>query len=592
MQRPHLRNRIILPLSSSWSASRLALLGLSAALALASALFPTEWYQLLPRARGGPPRPFDGTTLLRLTFLTEALVAAAFAITGWRPSADAALAGTTAPIHLPKDEDISRVRALVLLALVFVFAVLLRTFRMDLDLWLDEIATVRGYAARPLLEIFGSYLSPGNHLLNSLLVRISTSVFGVSEWSVRLPAVVFGIATIPAMYYAARLAMSRAASVGSALLLAVSYHHIFFSQNARGYSGYLFFILLGTALFGSVLRRESFLKWAAYVLVMSLSFAALMTAAFAFAAHVIVGAIALLLRRRRGLPVRPLVERLTLAFGAIGLLAFHIYAISIPDVIAIYPTVFNVQGSGYVFFSREFFAEIARGVSAGFAFGVAAIPLLAVGAAGFVILLRRSWVLGMGLLLSVAVTVFYLLLRGQSVAPRLLLPALPLAILSCMATVDALAYSRRRPGFLSRIPSRYLSLGFCAVLTVASVLTLPGYYSAPKQPYRQTIRYLREAEPQSDVIVVFPGAGGFQYYLAREGVDAANYHYVMTMAEYDLAMRSSRIGRGVLATTLFRVLRSTSPPLAEKIEEEWVPVRSFRGTLGDGGITLWRKKAL
>ena len=571
--------------------SRFALLGLSVLLALLSAFFPTEWYEALPRGVDVPPRPIEGTTLLRLTFLIESLVAAVFALTGWSPVAYAEAESAASRFQSAAADDISPRQALIALTITFALGVVLRTYRLELDLWLDEIATAGTYAARPLLEIFGSYLSPGNHLLNSLLVRMSTSVFGSSEWAVRLPAALFGIATIPVMYWAARFAMSRAASVGAALLLAVSYHHIFFSQNARGYSGYLFFVLLGSALLASLLRHDSFRRWVAYVIVMSLSFAALMTAAFTLVAHVIIGVIALVLRHRRGLPVRPLAERLTLAFGAIGLFAFQIYALSIPDVIAIFPTVYNVQESGYAFFSREFFAELAGGVSAGF--GLAAVPLLAVGAVGFVILVRRSWVVGMSLFLTVAVTVLSLIIRGQTVTPRLLLPGLFLAILSAMATVDAITHSPRRPGFLSRIPSRFLTLGFSAVLAIVSLLTLPAYYSAPKQPYRQAIKYLDGSTgPQADVIVVFPAVGGFRYYLSREHVDTTSYHFVTTMADYDSALVSIVSRREVLATTLPRVLRSTTPPLAERIERDWVPFQTFRGTLGGGSITLWRKRPL
>jgi len=48
-------------------------------------------------------------------------------------------------------------------------------------------------------------------------------------------------------------------------LLAVSYHHVFFSQNARGYTAFLFFALLSTDLFLTVLeavRRRTLLVYA------------------------------------------------------------------------------------------------------------------------------------------------------------------------------------------------------------------------------------------------------------------------------------------------------------------------------------------
>lgn len=538
--------------------------------------FPTHWYEVLPRGAHAPPRPFDGTTLLRATFFLEAIVSAILGFTGWRPqfrSADA---------PGPRREfanDLSERTAFILVVVVTAIAAALRFYKIGADLWLDEIATVEAYAGRPLLEIFGSYLSPGNHLLNSLLVRISYSLFGISEWSVRLPAVLFGIATIPAMYYAARFAMSRAASVAAALMLAVSYHHIFYSQDSKGYASYLFFVVLGSALLVSLLERERAGKWVAYVMTMTLSFVALMAAAFAMAAHVIVAAVALYLLRSRGIAVRPLFERLVLAFAAIGFLAFQIYALSIPDVMAIYPTIYNVQGSGYAFFSGEFIREMARGITGGFGSPLLLLPLLAVGAAGFAVFVKRNWALALSLALTVFVTIAYLLLRGQSVAPRLLLPAVPVAFLSCMATIDAIL----------RVPR--LALGAGAIVAAASMALLPSYYTAPKQPYREAIAFLESSVPEGNVVVPYPAASGFQYYVSRESLrDSARYRFAQTGVAYDSAAADPRAQ--TMATTLFRVTRSAEPGVAERIEREWQPVRSFRGTLGDGNVVIWKRRPI
>ncbi len=73
-------------------------------------------------------------------------------------------------------------------------------------------------------------------------MKLCVAIFGAQEWAIRLPSVIFGTATIPAIYWVSRQALSRRASLCVALLLAVSYHHIFFSQNARGYTAYVFWV--------------------------------------------------------------------------------------------------------------------------------------------------------------------------------------------------------------------------------------------------------------------------------------------------------------------------------------------------------------
>jgi hypothetical protein len=82
--------------------------------------------------------------------------------------------------------------------------------------------------------------------------------------------------------------------------------------------------------------------------------------------------------------------RLFCAFAAAAFLSFQIYAVSIPDVIAIYPTVFAVQGSGYVVFSREFLSELGRGLSAGFGSMAPAVVFATVALGGFLVLTRIS----------------------------------------------------------------------------------------------------------------------------------------------------------------------------------------------------------
>ena len=72
------------------------------------------------------------------------------------------------------------------------------------------------------------------------------AIFGDSAWSIRLPAVIFGILAVPALYIFAHPITSRPVALGAALLLAVAYHSVWFAQNARGYTMLLFFAIAAT----------------------------------------------------------------------------------------------------------------------------------------------------------------------------------------------------------------------------------------------------------------------------------------------------------------------------------------------------------
>jgi hypothetical protein len=150
-----------------------------------------------------------------------------------------------------------------------------------------------------------------------------------------------------------------------------------------------------------------------------------------------------------------------------------------------------------------------------------------------------------------------------------------------MATVDAIAHSPR------------IALAGGSLLAAASLFALPSYYSAPKQPYQEAIHYLESARTDGqEIVVVFPTAKAMEYYLQRDSIPyRGRYRWVETATDYGRVTSSPAIGRAILVTSLFRVLRSTEPAVADQIEKEWVPVRTFRGTLGDGNITLWKRRS-
>jgi 4-amino-4-deoxy-L-arabinose transferase-like glycosyltransferase len=89
-------------------------------------------------------------------------------------------------------------------------------------------------------------VSANQHVLYATLANISVAVFGATEAAVRLPAVLFGVAAIFALYYLARILTSESEALWATALLTVMYHHIWFSQNARGWTGVVFFSLLGS----------------------------------------------------------------------------------------------------------------------------------------------------------------------------------------------------------------------------------------------------------------------------------------------------------------------------------------------------------
>ena len=561
-----------------------------AILLLIALVMPTGWYDMIPRLPDLPPLPIRGVDLLRFTILFESLIFGLLAFGDWSFGRESsALPGEYLVREFPG--DVSARTAFAALFAITILAIIARSISLGADLWIDEITPIVDYGPMSVAQVIGSYLRSNNHLLNTLLMKAAIGVFGEHEWSVRIPAMMFGVAAVPTLYWVARPWLSRVASLGAALLLAVSYHHIFFSQNARGYTGYLFFSLLSTGALVRAIQRDEMRYWVLYIGAVVLGFASLITSGFVFAAQILVGVIEILLRRRRQIAAGPLVKRLAIVYAIAGFLAFQLYATSMPEAYVTITGLYSVHGTTYSAFSADFVRDALRGLSAGFLGTVAALVFLIVGAVGFATLAAAAWPVAGTLGLTVALAGGLLAAKGLTFSPRFFLIGLPLAFLSVMSLAQAVVSFARRKQSIANGTGRAVIAGVALCVAAVFVASLPRYYRTPKQPYRAAIAYLeRSLTPGDAVAVIYVAETGFRYYTPRHVRDTAAYHYVRTSAGLDSVFYESPARRVFLATTLSGITRQYIPDLAEKIAACCEEVRVLPGTLGDGDITILQRK--
>jgi len=564
----------------------------SVVLLLIALTLPTGWYDTIPRLAELPPLPMRGVTLLRMTIYFEALAFGVLALTNW----SFGLSPGSAAVPDSSREfpgDVSRSTALLALTAITVLAIVLRSISIGSDLWIDEITPIFDYGSMSAAQVIGSYLRSNNHLLNTLLMKASIATLGEHEWSVRVPAMIFGVAAIPTLYWVARLGLSRIASLGAALLLAVSYHHIFFSQNARGYTGYLFFALLSTGALLRAIQRDETRYWLLYVCAVVLGFASLITTGFVFVAQILVGVIEILLRHRRHIPVEALARRLVLAYAIAGFLAFQLYATSMPEAYATISGLYSVHGTTYAAFSVDFIHDALRGLSAGFLGTSAALIFLVVGAVGFAALFAASWHVAATLGLTVALAGGLLAARGLTFSPRFFLIGLPLAFLSVMSLAEAVVAHVRGKVGRANGTGRLVIAGVALCIAAVFAASLPRYYRTPKQPYRAAIAYLEQSlRPGDAVAVIYVAESGFRYYVPRGDVqDTAAYHYIRTAAGLDSLFNDFAGRRVLVVTTLSGITRQYIPDLAKEITACCEEARVLPGTLGDGDIAILQQRA-
>jgi len=172
--------------------------------------------------------------------------------------------------HLPvRAGALGRVPGSILLA-AGLGLVLRLLFLGNKSLWLDEAWSVMvalGDVGDLWSGVADKMNPPGYYLLLMPWVRVNQSEF----W-LRLPSVLFGVAAIPLIFSLARLLHSEAVGTSAAWLLSLSPIHVWYSQEARGYS-LLIVLALGSAIaLLQALRRFDRRAWAAHAVLTAAAF--------------------------------------------------------------------------------------------------------------------------------------------------------------------------------------------------------------------------------------------------------------------------------------------------------------------------------
>ena len=448
------------------------------------------------------------------------------------------------------------------ISLLIVAASLLRFIHLSSDLWLDEIGTLVTYARLPLTQIVRTYGSMNQHLLYSLMARVSIQALGESAWALRLPAALLGIAAVPALYYLARLLTSEREALLASAMLAFSYHHIWFSQDARGYSAMVFFTLLGTAFLIRGLQEDSWACWVVYILAMTLGVVSLQNTAFVVLGQWI--CCFFLVSSQRAI-------RVHISVAAIAALSLLCHSLMLGEMIQF---MLHAERTGLGFTQlSELLPVITQGVTAGVGIvGLAAVGVL--GFAGWFSYWRQTRLMAGILVLPIALNLALLIILGIGVYPRSFLYELPFA---CLIAVRGASYLSRGPR-----AERMASIAVLCLIVVASV-PLVRYYSLPKQDFSGALAFVRSHSEKSDVVMGADLAGTCYRRYYFPGI------VIVTMPEQLREVQES--GRKAWVLYSFpREFQLRAPELFRYLRTALEPVAIFKGTLGGGDVYVARTR--
>lgn len=151
--------------------------------------------------------------------------------------------------------DLSPMHGRLVLSLIMIGA-LLRAALLWQPITYDEAFTFTYYASRPLHILVADYSYPNNHILHTILVKLTTSLFGVGLVSLRLPAFLAGVMALPVFFLVVRSLFNRDIALLALALACGSGPLLDQSAMARGYSLTCLLMVTGLGLAHYLVRKD------------------------------------------------------------------------------------------------------------------------------------------------------------------------------------------------------------------------------------------------------------------------------------------------------------------------------------------------
>jgi mannosyltransferase len=451
-------------------------------------------------------------------------------------------------------------------------ALALRLYKLDLGLWYDEVLTYVGYARMPFGEILTTYNNENQHFVFTILAHACFQIFGEGAWALRLPAALFGVASVGSLYLFARQVGSTRQALFAAALFTFSYHHIWFSQNARGYSGLLFWVLLSSWLLLRALREDRPGLWLWYALAATLGIYTHITMVFAIAGQGVVYLASLWTRRKEDWPNRW--AGLVLGFVAAGLMTLFLHALVLPQIrTGMAHTVSVVQAWKNPLWTA---LEIFRGLEVGFAGITVAVGALVVFAAGVWSFWRKEASVVWLLFVPVLVGGGYVVAAGHHLWPRFFYFGFGFGVL--VAIRGAMVMEQTVLGWLGRVPARETGI-LCAGMVLVSALSVPAAFR-PKQDYQGAMAFV-EAERKPGDAVLMAGLIAYPY----QNLYKPSWQKVNSLEELNTVRAASN--RTIVLYTLEPVLLSMEPEIAASVKRDFHLLQKFPGSLENGTVYVY-----
>jgi 4-amino-4-deoxy-L-arabinose transferase-like glycosyltransferase len=480
----------------------------------------------------------------------------------------------TAPATPPTSSPAASSRETWLFAALLAVALVLRLIHLEAGLWLDEIDTLARYVTLPLPQILSTYDTQNHHPLYSLVARIAWLATS-QDWSIRLPAVAFGVASLWATWRFALRVTSRAEALLAVFVLTVSYHHVWFSQNGRGYTAMLFFAIVGTAAFLRLAdEREAHpgrLVWL-YAAAMALATYTHLTAALVAVGHAVALATGVAWRPRDAL--WKAVRWPVVALGLSALLTVTLYALVLPQVPGVLfkstGAVETVEWTSSRWLVTETIRVLGSGVPGGVVTVLGGLFVLATGVVSY---WRQSPRIVLVTLWPVAATAGTMVALGHHLWPRFFFFAAAFLVLFALRGGFVLV------GWALRGRGQAVAVAGAVAVALLSTVMLPRAWR-PKQQYGAAAAWVETQRVTGDAVVAVDVAA---YVYSLRGAPPA-WRLTANLDTLRAIEASSR--RTWVVQTFPTRLRQAHPDIVAHLAAEYREARVFAATVGGGELRV------
>jgi uncharacterized membrane protein len=377
---------------------------------------------------------------------------------------------------------------------------------------------------------------------------------------------------------------SRAEALVAAAFLAVSYHHIWFSQNARGYTVLAFFAIVSALFLLEGIRSQKMGPFIAYALAASLGIYTHITMVFLVAAHFLIAVGWLIAEARKG--ARPLRwQPALMGFVLAGVLAAAMYAPIATQVLHFF--AHHPSSMKAVSTPKWALAETLRGLSLGLGTTGVLLGAAVVVLSGMWSYWKESRLVFSLFVVPVVVTAMGAFAGRGTMYPRFYFFLIGFGVLILVRGIFYLPqvvadYWPGEARGASKLAGALAGV-LAGILLLASAYSLKKNYEYPKQDFEGALKFI-ETEKKDNGPVLTAGATVFPYqqYFGKP------WQEVKTPAELEaIVVRGQPVW---LVYTFPRYLEAAAPGLPDVIRKEFSVLQVFHGTLGEGDVVVVRSE--